>query len=312
MKLKPAPHDGQPAKVQSSGGPGVAPAREVSLSVYDVNLPGLAGQRVYLCASVVSEDCVAHNLPSALRDVVPQFTSPAKTGSGVLTVMDETLSFTHRVLGSGAQGALEPLDGKPVQILLTLHASAQPAPALAQALVPATMGSSVQEHEFPLVDMNFRPIFFPSDPPVKTEGQVLMMRAPTKKEGLKEAFADYVAQEKDELRCQLACVSAGRLLSAVSQESCQCLAGQSCILLSAHASRCDAMVGSSLMATMRMAIRASLTRTLCCYALGCYCSFKRGDQIQILGDSEDPVKLRLQTCGQTDRPLLTPSSLLGG
>ena len=76
--------------------------------------------------------------------------------------------------------------------------------------MPATMGSSVQEHEFPLVDMNFRPILFPSDPPVRTERQDLMVRAPTKKEGLKEAFADYVAREKDELRCHLTCVSAGK------------------------------------------------------------------------------------------------------
>jgi len=255
-----------------------------------------------MCASVVSEDYVAHNMPSALRDIVPQFTSPEKTGSGVLTVMNETLLFTHRVLGGGARHALEPLDGKPVQILLTLHASAQPAPALAQVLVPATMDSGVQEHEFPLVDMNFRPIFFPSD----------SMRAPTKKEGLKEAFADYVSQEKDELRCQIACVSVGKRLFAVSQESCECLTGQSCILLSAHASRCDAMVGGSLMATVRMAIRTSLTRTLGCYPLGCYGSFKRGDQIQILGDSEDPVKPRVQSYRQTDRPLLTPSSLWGG
>ena len=184
----------------------------MSLSVYDVNLPGLAGQRVYMCASVVSEDYVAHNMPSALRDIVPQFTSPEKTGSGVLTVMNETLLFTHRVLGGGARHALEPLDGKPVQILLTLHASAQPAPALAQVLVPATMDSGVQEHEFPLVDMNFRPIFFPSD----------SMRAPTKKEGLKEAFADYVSQEKDELRCQIACFTGVFTLPLASDLPLKC------------------------------------------------------------------------------------------
>jgi len=119
---------------------------EVVLTLIDTNLPGIAGQSVFVCASLVglSHDAsVSHNPNGALGDgigIVPQFTSAMKTGAEMLTPLSERLAFSHRMRGgTAAPDALEPIAGEPLQIFVTLHASAQPGPAgapLAQAPIP--------------------------------------------------------------------------------------------------------------------------------------------------------------------------------
>ena len=137
---------------------------ELVLTVYDTNLGGLQGRKIFFCASLLSVHIppgVVHKVSGDPVDGVdPQFTSVDKA-SGPVTLLNEMLAFSHFVQSAGNDDLML-LSGETAQILITMHDSEHRTPIVGQVVIPAVLGSDAQSNEFPLVDASRQSVMLPN------------------------------------------------------------------------------------------------------------------------------------------------------
>ena len=142
-------------------------ACELVFTIFDAKVGGMQAEQAFVCVSVLGmheEDpgLQPHIVPGVPGGAVePQFTSAEKPCSNGAMIINEKLAFSHMVR-KGGDHDLEPLQREPVQVLISIHSSAQPGRSgghmLGQTIIPATFGTVEQARTCPLFDAQRNPI----------------------------------------------------------------------------------------------------------------------------------------------------------